>query len=262
MAKVTLPAWPDTPAMVPFSKTLVDGGYAPLRFVAGVKGDSDDNWQRFAVQNVADLTRRTIGNATHLEAAYTNAFKADALLRGFGEKIEVEHLPIDLRANNAAVNIMVAVGMLHSAILVHMRENWHQHAALILCRSALELAARAAVLAITTGNEPSLWWDGARLPSDRERREAELKAGACCEMIVPLVRTANPTATPPRRIYDWLCGYTHLDSVAIRAPHSSEATYAAIAYTGWLCAVVAETVADWPGLAQWPTVWPDPLPWA
>jgi hypothetical protein len=262
MAKVTLPAWPDTPPMVPFSKTLCDGGFAPLRFVAGVRGDSDENWQRFAVQNVADLTKRTIGNASHLEAAYTNAFKADALLRGFGEKIEVEHLPIDLRANNAAANIMVAVGMLHSAILVHMRENWHQHAALILCRSALELAVRAGVLALTTGNEPSLWWEGARLLAERERRAAELKAAACCEKVEPLTRAANPGAGAPLAVYRWLCGYTHLDSVAIMTPLATEATYAAIAYTGWLCAVIAETIADWPNLAQWPTVWPTPLPWA
>jgi hypothetical protein len=248
--------------MVPFSKTLVDGGFGPLNMIAGVTGKSDENWQQFAVQNVADLKARGIGNAEDLEAAYMNAFKADVLVRGFGEKIQKEKLPEDMRANYAAVNIMVAVGLLHSAILVHMRDSWHQHSGLILCRSALELAVRAGVLAVTTGNEPSQWWDAARLPSARERHEVELRAGACCEMIVPLVRTASPIASPPRRVYDWLCGYAHLDSVAITKPLASEATYAAIAYTSWLCAVIAETVADWPGVARWPTVWPSPLPWA
>jgi hypothetical protein len=251
-----------TPAMVSLKKTLQEGGFPPTRFNAGIKGDSDENWQMFAKQKVASLQTRPIGNAQHLDAASMNAFRADLVVRSFGEKIQAERLPEDTRANYASVNIMVAVGMLHSAILVHMRESWHQHAALILCRSALELVARGAVLALTTGNEPSQWWEGARLPSPAERREAELKAGACCEMIVPLVRSANSAASPPRQVYDWLCAYTHLDSVAITKPLSSVATYAAIAYTGWLSAVVAEVVADWPGLAQWPTIWPSPLPWA
>jgi hypothetical protein len=262
MAKVSLPEWPPTPAMVPLSKILRDGAFGPLRFNSGVTGDSDENWQQFAVQHVANLKSRAVGNANHLEAAYMNAFRADVLVRQLGEKVQAEHLPEDLRANYASVNIMVAVGLLHSALLVHMRENWHQHAALVLCRSALELGVRAGVLAVTTGDEPSQWWDGARLPTADERRKAELKAGACCDMIVPLVRAANPGADPPRRVYEWLCGYTHLDSVAIMKPLPTEAAYAALAYTGWVCAVVAEIIADWPGLAEWPTVWPTPLPWA
>ncbi len=66
MARAKLPNWPNTPPMVPLSQTLIDGGFGPLKLEAGIKGDSNDNWQRFAVQNVADLSARSVGNAEHL----------------------------------------------------------------------------------------------------------------------------------------------------------------------------------------------------
>jgi hypothetical protein len=96
----------------------------------------------------------------------------------------------------------------------------------------------------------------------QERRAAELRATECCDSIQALVRKANSTAEAPRRVYEWLCGYTHLDSLAIMSPLSHEEVYAGIAYMGLLCAVVAEAVAGWSGVAQWPAAWPARLPWA
>jgi len=261
MAKPKLPDWPVTPAMVPLSKTLAYGGFVPESLVVGMRGDADENFQKFAVENVADLKARKVGNATDLAAAYLNAFKAEHLVRKCSEKIEAEQLPADLRANYASVNIAVGVGMLHSAILVHMRRNWHQHAGLILCRSALELVVRAGLLAITADDEPSRWSEGPTLGSREERRLAELGAARCCDTILPLVQTAEPTASSPRQVYEWLCGYTHLDAPAIKHPLASEAVYAAIAYVGWLAAVVAETVIGREDIAEWPSAWPTPLPW-
>ena len=257
---VVLPNWPATPPMEPFAVTLAKHGPPVTRIEGGMRGDPKENFELFARQH-GDLNKRAIGNAEDLAMAYTNAHAAEYAIRELDKELAARGVAVrDERASNAGANVIVACAMVQTASLAYMRENWHHHAVLVLCRSALEATARGGMIALGTVDESERWWHGPDLPTREERRAAELSASAGCRAIEGLVLKKHPGASRPLAVYEWLCGFTHLDSKAIRALVPHEASYATLAYAAWLAAVVAEAVCGHP-FAAWPKQWPAKLPW-
>jgi hypothetical protein len=161
--------------------------------------------------------------------------------------------------------------MVNSALLIHLHSvGWYDNAALVLLRTALELAARGGFIALGVGNEATRWTEGPKLGTEEEQDAAEalFSAANCCAKIAPMLKHREVTSADPYAVYQWLCRFTHFDYKAFEMNHdasddhiSHEHAYAALAYVAWVCAVIAEVVVGDSTIARWPAVWPAKLQW-
>lgn len=243
--------------MMPLARRLaaLDPENPPTALRYGMEGDAESNFACFAQKGIAKLDERTVGNWDHLARAYLNAFAAGKFISDIAAHIEALGGSIDERADAAGVNIVAASNILHSALLLHLRpEPFHDRAAMILVRSALECTGRGAAIAEGIGDEVDRW-----------NKNKAFGTGECMRALAALTCAANAAASPPTDVYAWLCNFTHMNSVGLKhffdGPTTRhQDTYAAIAYAAWTTAVLAERVVGATDLASWPTM-PAHLPW-
>ena len=228
----------------------------------GMDGDPQENLSKLATTNITNLDKFTIGNARHVAAVSVQVETVADLLRKMADLIDAHAPPMPPRTQFAGVSVLAGSQMVGSALLMHMRaSDWYVNSTLILLRTALEQAAIGGVIARGTGSEATQWLEGPKLPTPKDRQNAEFRVAQCCKDLAPFISTHSPIADDPTDIYRWLCNFTHLNSAVLTNKPSHEDAYAALAYVGWFCAVMGEIVIGVPGIAIWPSIWPAKLPW-
>jgi hypothetical protein len=256
-----LPNWKADAPLEPLTTALGKVDKHIERFILERCTDKPD-FEGWASSAIVNLDAETYGNRLHLHEATRNADAAEMLVRGIAEEIEKSGGKLQLRANAAGVNALAAAQMVNSALVTHMRAlRWYANSTLILLRTSIDLAARAAFIARGTGSEATRWEEGPRLKDGKQRKAARFLASDCIAALSTVVRAKRPGTDDPRLVYEWLCAFTHLDAVALEdMKPSHEDAYATIAYVAWVAAVVAEVVAGYE-ISRWPSVWPPMLPW-
>ena len=248
--------------LVPMAETLIRAGVCDSVTIKGsMRGNPVENFTAFVERPMADIASRSVGAFDHLSDIYVNSFLADYAVRDTAAKLEKEGLQIHPRANAAGVNVILAAQMVDAAVLMYLRpEPIHARAVLVIARIALEVAARGAWIAMGSGDEV----------------EASSKEWIRPKRMLPslarLVSQREPSAASPKRVYFWLSEFAHMNlrtlaPLATNPPEQHGYAYASIAYSAWTSAIVAEyvvhgNVSEPDRFAKWPTVWPDPLPWA
>jgi hypothetical protein len=155
------------------------------------------------------------------------------------------------RAEAAALNVNAAYVTAGCALLTHMRKDeLYDYGTCALLRPSLELAGRSIFISQGTSEEVTRFKNGPRLRAS----EYWPRANAAVEL-------RRPGTWEPKRVYDWLCRFTHFEESVMREGPSRESAYAALAYVSWVCAIAAELVTGLTELAKWPESWPAQLPW-
>ncbi len=222
----------------------------------GMRGEPQANFEAFVRRPSVKLEAQRFGTAAHLAEAYGLSFAAGQFVLRLSEQLKERRLWQNPRADEAGRSLAVASTLIDAAIVLHMRcEPICGPAAMSIVRTALEASGRAALLTCAPSDICTRWKSG-----------GEIKASKCINALKPHIAEQPGQRSDPGVVYKWLCGYTHLDRRTVEtymedAPDLHEHCYAAIAYTSWVMAVVAEYVTGVADLAHWPTALPSPLPW-
>lgn len=233
------------------------GRLAPLEGVkAGTSTESFREYVRKVILGApAALNEREIGHWDDLAAAYANSHLASKLMTELAGEIEKRGGAVQDRAGAAGVNVITGCNMICSAITLYTTIlPWDDRSAMVLVRTALECAGRAAFIANGTGSEVNTW-------------EANDQVGRK-KWLPPLQSEITKVGGPGDvdHFYHWLCAFTHMRHEGVKHFFDGPETkysdaYAAIAYTAWILAVVSQKVAGMTGGAVCPRL-PDPSPWA
>jgi hypothetical protein len=268
-AKNSLARFPNDPQLEPLNVTLSKAGGRPVEGVRAChEGDAGKNLIEFATKGLTDWSDRPPDYATMLLRAYDNAYVADRAVAVCAEQLRTMNLSPGLRADNAGTNVIVAAAMVRSALLMNIqREDWYANSALIVLRTALELAATGGFIALGAENEAIVWEERERLQEQEIKSyERMFSARKRCDCIRPELESRDPTAPDPYEVYGWLCSFTHFDVTAVGMNFKGGSdqirqttVLAPLAYVSWVCAVVAEVVTGIAGLAQ-PGNW-KAVPW-
>lgn len=200
--------------------------------------------------------------AQTLVQSYANVVKVMTFTRTMVSRIPERGGTIGDREGAALSNVFMASQIIHAALLTHLREDpFYEFGTLILLRSALDVTAKAAFIANGCCDEPARW----NLHRDpvlaRTHRNRSIRVAECWDACHAITQR-TPEADDPKRVYEWLCGYTHLDSHAIELGSPSHiAGFAGLAYASWFCAAVADVVFGCAPFAIWPAGMPTPRPW-
>ena len=263
MSKATLPDWPSHPPL----RTLFERARSvgiPVSVRDLTKPTADEfgkEFQKFLRDSEADLHARTIGNWDHVMVAYLKASSVESV-RELHNEIDERGGTVGPRELTSMVNLWAAGETVSAALFVHVRKNdAYEPVTLSILRTALELACKAAFIALGRGSEPERWMNGPMLPTSQQRRAAEVSVKEASADFTHHLRARQLEAPDPQVVYSWLCSFTHRDRKAMEHAPTHEDGYAALAYVAWVVAVVTELIVGESGLAHWPSAMPSPLPW-
>lgn len=270
-AAVVLPPWPTCPPLTSVTTLSSLVITPPWNYrLTEPSGDKRASFEKYIIAKLPDdLESRAFGNLQDLIDVHHNvAFGSNLLETMLRDCIGVcaqRGVDAPIRALVSAKLLALGVSMVTSAHTICMKEELFFHSsALVLMRTAIELVGRGGWVALGTGNEPHRVVSGPKLPTREERRAAEVPAGTCLDAIAPEAQSKWREADHPRRVYEWLCRFTHFDAIAVERLNTAgvamqEDAYAASAYVAWLGAAMAEVVIGQRGAVQ-PRL-PNPRPW-
>lgn len=203
-----------------------------------------------------ELSKRSPGGVDDLLKVQANLSLSSHAIRGVvqdlfdavGETLMLPHARLVVSTRVLSDAMLFA----DAAFVLHVRADTKPKPALALLRSALECVGRAALIATGTGAEV----DQFATATEREHR---LHSGECLKALESLADRLVPGAAV-RRLYDWLCSYSHYDAAAVFAEPALVDVYSTLALVTTLGARVAEVLVGGKPFVIVPTL-PTDLPW-